>query len=160
MLVHTTDNPFSTKAGGMTRGITSVNTKVSKILLFALYLNIGAVYHQFNILLWSKTHTEQLMSNIVLCSFTARHYASAVYMLSSCLSVCLSVTRRCCIKTAKHRLPPAYVKNHMPKSDQIFCTCITCIVIVARYSAVRCRYVVHFRFYGWWHFFHIMDRLD
>ena len=40
--------------------------------------------------------------------FTARRYASAVYAVVVCLSVCpsdrLSVTRRHCTKTAKHRI--------------------------------------------------------
>ena len=35
-------------------------------------------------------------------TFTARHYASAVYMLWPC--VCLSVTSRCSTKTAKRRI--------------------------------------------------------
>jgi len=35
--------------------------------------------------------------------FTARHYASMVYAIIVCL-VCVSVTLRYCIKTAKHRM--------------------------------------------------------
>jgi len=38
--------------------------------------------------------------------FTARRYASTVYAvvmcLSVCLTVCVSVTLRCCVKAAKH----------------------------------------------------------
>ena len=36
--------------------------------------------------------------------FTARRYASAVYAVVVCLCVCLSVTLRYCIKTAKRRI--------------------------------------------------------
>ena len=36
--------------------------------------------------------------------FTARRYASAVYAVVVCPSVCSSVTRRYCTKTAKHKL--------------------------------------------------------
>jgi len=38
--------------------------------------------------------------------FTARHYASEVYAVVVCLSVCLFVTRQYCTKTAKHRITP------------------------------------------------------
>jgi len=36
--------------------------------------------------------------------FTARCYASAVLAMALCPSVCLSVTRQCCTKTAKRRI--------------------------------------------------------
>jgi len=39
--------------------------------------------------------------------FTARRYASAVYAVVVSLSICLSVTRPYCTRTAKHRITPA-----------------------------------------------------
>ena len=42
-----------------------------------------------------------LTLSLVLTVFTARRYASAVYAVVVCLCVCVSVTPRYCIKTAK-----------------------------------------------------------
>jgi len=41
---------------------------------------------------------------MIFVVITTRRYASAVYAVSVCLSVRLSVTSRHCNKTAKHRI--------------------------------------------------------
>ena len=43
--------------------------------------------------------------------FTARRYASVVYAMALCLSVCLSVTSRCSTKTAGGRITLTVVHN-------------------------------------------------
>jgi len=42
---------------------------------------------------------------------TARRYASAVYAMTLCLSVCPSVTSRYCIKRAKHTITQTTPNN-------------------------------------------------
>ena len=52
---------------------------------------------------WASASRGSVSGSVDSC-FTARRYASAVYAVVVCPSVCLSVTRRHCTKTAKHRI--------------------------------------------------------
>ena len=46
-------------------------------------------------------HHNRFSLHLSCPSFITRRYASATYAMAQCLSVCLSVTRQCFIKTAK-----------------------------------------------------------
>jgi len=66
---------------------------------------VAGLLHQLS-WFWTVVSLSSLRQTALIHSFLPRDAMLARYMLSSCVRpfVCPSVTRRCCAKTAKHRI--------------------------------------------------------